>query len=90
VHFARAIVVSSRGALVYDRAMSLKKYMILPIVIFAVGVIYWFLSYETAGAVMLVIFAAAMALFGWTLLPTAANVGHTAPVDPDFEQPSRR
>jgi ATP/ADP translocase len=70
--------------------MSLKKYMILPIVIFAVGIAYWFLSYEAAGAVMLVVFAGAMALFGWTLLPTASNVGPTAPVDPHFPQPTRR
>lgn len=76
--------------LVYDLPMSLKKYMVLPVVIFAVGIIYWFLSYEAAGAVMLVVFAAAMALFGWTLLPTASNVGPTAPVDPDFERPSQR
>lgn len=70
--------------------MSLAKYMILPIAIFAVGVTYWFVSgYETAGAVMLVVFAAAMALFGWTLLPTANDVGPTAPVDPDFEDPGR-
>ncbi|HET7637009.1 MAG TPA: hypothetical protein VFK93_04955 [Candidatus Limnocylindria bacterium] len=67
--------------------MSMKKYMLLPVLIFAVGVIYWFLSYEAAGAVMLVIFAGAMALFGWTLLPTAMNEGPTAPVDPDFEVP---
>jgi hypothetical protein len=65
----------------------MKKYMLLPVLIFAVGVIYWFLSYEAAGAVMLVIFAGAMALFGWTLLPTATNEGPTAPVDPDFEVP---
>ncbi len=70
--------------------MSLAKYMILPIVIFAVGVTYWFVSgYETAGSVMLVVFAAAMALFGWALVPTANDVGPTAPVDPDFEDPGR-
>jgi hypothetical protein len=70
--------------------MSLAKYMILPAVIFAVGVIYWFVSgHETAGTVMLVVFSAAMALFGWTLVPTANDVGPTAPVDPDFEDPGR-
>ena len=70
--------------------MSLAKYMILPAVIFAVGVIYWFVSgYETAGTVMLIVFSAAMALFGWTLVPTANDVGPTAPVDPDFEEPGR-
>ena len=70
--------------------MSVAKYMVLPIGIFIVGVVYWFVSsYETAGTVMLIIFAVAMALFGWTLLPTAYDVGPTAPVDPDFEDPGR-
>lgn len=70
--------------------MSLAKYMILPIGIFVVGVIYWFVSsYETAGTVMLIVFSLAMAVFGWTLLPTANDVGPTAPVDPDFEDPGR-
>lgn len=84
------LVTPSVLALDYDRAMSLKKYMVLPVIIFAIGIIYWFLSYEAAGAVMLVVFAAAMALFGWTLLPAASNVGPTAPVDPDFQRPTRR
>ncbi len=71
-------------------SMSLKKYMLLPAVIAAVGIIYWFVSdYEAAGALLLVVFAAAMALFGWTLVPTADNVGPTAPVDPDFEKPGQ-
>ena len=39
---------------------------------------------------MLVVFAPAVALFGWPLLRTAANVGPTAPVDPDFPRPTRR
>ncbi len=69
--------------------MSLAKYMILPIGIFLVGVIYWFVSYEPAGSVMLIVFAGAMAVFGWTLMPTANDVGPTAPVDPDFEDPGR-
>jgi hypothetical protein len=41
------------------------------------------------GSVLLVVFGAAMAVLGWILLPTAANVGPTAPVDPDFEDPGR-
>ena len=69
--------------------MSLTRYMVLPIGIAIVGAVYWFFSYETAGAVMLVIFAAAMAVMGWILLPTLDNVGPTAPVDPDFEDPGR-
>jgi energy-converting hydrogenase Eha subunit E len=69
--------------------MSLFKYMLLPLVIAAIGVIYWFISYEAIGTVLLIVFAAAMAVMGWILLPTADNVGPTAPVDPDFEDPGR-
>ena len=69
--------------------MSLTRYMILPIVIAIVGGIYWWFSYEMAGTVMLLVFAGAMAVMGWILLPTLDNVGPTAPVDPDFEDPGR-
>ncbi|HEX5578396.1 MAG TPA: hypothetical protein VFY43_01895 [Candidatus Limnocylindria bacterium] len=69
--------------------MSLRTYLILPIGIIIVGVIYWFTSYEPAGSVMLIVFGCAMAFFGWILLPTLDNVGPTAPVDPDFEDPGR-
>lgn len=67
--------------------MSRLKYMLLPVAIGITAVIYWFLSYEPAGAVMLGVFAIAMALFGWILLPTLNDVGPTAPVDPDWDQP---
>jgi hypothetical protein len=67
--------------------MSLLKYLALPIGILAVGVIYWFVSgYEWAGSAMLVIFAIAMALMGWILVPTFDDVGPTAPVDPDWHE----
>ena len=66
--------------------MTLVKYMSIPIVIFAVGVAYWFLSYEAAGAALLVIFSIAMALMGWILVPTVGDVGPTAPVDPDWHE----
>lgn len=69
--------------------MSLLKYMLLPLVIAGIGVVYWLISYETIGTVLLVIFAAAMAVMGWVLLPTVDNVGPTAPVDPEFEDPGR-
>ena len=69
--------------------MSLLKYMLLPLLIAAIGVIYWFISYEAIGTVLLIVFAAAMAVMGWILVPTADNVGPTAPVDPDFEDPGR-
>lgn len=69
--------------------MSLKKYMLIPAGIIAIGVIYWFGSYEWIGSVLLVVFGAAMAVMGWVLIPTVGNVGPTAPVDPDFEDPGR-
>jgi len=71
------------------RGMSLLKYMFLPIGIAAVAAVYWFVSYEVIGTVLLVIFAAAMAVMGWILVPTIGNVGPTAPVDPEFEDPGR-
>jgi hypothetical protein len=62
----------------------------LPILIAVVGAVYWLASGgEPAGSALLLIFAAAMAVFLWVLLPTADNVGPTAPVDPDYE-PKRR
>lgn len=69
--------------------MSLLKYMLLPLGIAAIGVIYWFISYEAIGSVLLIVFAVAMAVMGWILVPTADNVGPTAPVDPEFEDPGR-
>jgi len=57
----------------------------LPILIAVVGVVYLWTSHEPAGSALLLIFAAAMAVFLWVLLPTSNNVGPTAPVDPDFE-----
>lgn len=69
--------------------MSLRTYFILPVGIILVGLIYWWFGREAAGSVMLIVFGGAMALFGWILLPTADNIGPTAPVDPDFEDPGR-
>lgn len=67
----------------------MRVYYLIPLLIAVAAVAYWFLAYEAAGAVMLLIFAGAMALMGWILLPTLADVGHTAPIDPDFEDPGR-
>ena len=70
--------------------MSLKSYLLLPLGILVVAAVYWWFSdYEAIGSVLLVVFAAAMLLMGWILLPTLDNVGPTAPVDPDFEDPGR-
>jgi hypothetical protein len=62
----------------------------LPALIAVVGAVYWLVSGgEPAGSSLLLIFAAAMAVFLWVLLPTANNEGPTAPVDPDFEAKRR-
>ncbi len=83
----RGTCLPRRGG--YHRAMSLRTYLILPIGIVLLGIVYWFLSYEAAGAVLLIVFGGAMAVMGFILLPTLNNVGPTAPVDPDFEDPGR-
>ncbi|HET9878302.1 MAG TPA: hypothetical protein VFQ81_03225 [Candidatus Limnocylindria bacterium] len=65
-------------------------YYLIPLTIIGVGIAYWFVSgYEAAGTILLLVFGAAMAVMGWVLLPTLNDVGHTAPVDPDFEDPGR-
>ena len=69
--------------------MSLAKFMVLPLAIIGIGVVYWYLSYEAIGTVLLVVFGIAMAVMGWVLVPTAPNAGPTAPIDPDFEDPGR-
>ncbi|HEX2222458.1 MAG TPA: hypothetical protein VHK06_08030 [Candidatus Limnocylindria bacterium] len=67
----------------------MKQYLLVPALIAAIGVIYWFLSYEVAGTALLIIFALAMGLFGWVLVPTANNIGPVAPVDPDWHERER-
>jgi hypothetical protein len=74
--------------------MSLRTYLILPIGLALLGILYWFLTTasgvpEAAGAVLLIVFGGAMAVMGFVLVPTLDNVGPTAPVDPDFEDPGR-
>jgi hypothetical protein len=63
------------------------KYLAFPGAILVVGAAYFLLTREPIGSVLFLIFAAAMGVMGWVLLPTLDNVGPTAPVDPDFEQP---
>lgn len=60
--------------------------MLLPALIAAIGIAYWFLSYEESGTVLLIVFAAAMAVMGWILIPTFGHVGPTAPVDEEWHQ----
>lgn len=66
--------------------MTLLKFLAIPALIVLTGAAYWFLSYEPAGTAMLVIFAIAMGLMGWILVPTFGDVGPTAPVDPEWHE----
>jgi hypothetical protein len=66
--------------------MSLLRYLILPVGIILVAIAYWFVSYETAGTVMLLVFGIAMGFVGWILIPTFDDVGPTAPVDPNWHE----
>jgi hypothetical protein len=61
--------------------MSLRRYLLLPAAIILIGIAYWFVSYEAAGAVMLIFFGLAMGFVGIILVPTFDDVGPTAPVD---------
>ena len=66
----------------------LLKYLALPVLIAVVAVIYWVVSgYEWAGSVLLFILAIAMGVMGWILVPTFNDVGPTAPIDPDWNEP---
>jgi hypothetical protein len=69
--------------------MSRLRFMVLPIGIALVATVYWYLSREEAGTAMLLVFAGAIALMGWILIPTVGDVGPTAPVDPEWEERRR-
>jgi hypothetical protein len=66
--------------------MTLLKRMAIPLLTLATALIYWFLTYEWAGSVLLFIFAIALGVMIWTLGPTLGDVGPTAPVDPDWHE----
>ena len=66
--------------------MRLLKLLAIPLLILATGGVYWFLTYEWSGTVLLLIFSVAMALMLWILVPTFNDVGPTAPVDPDWHE----
>jgi hypothetical protein len=70
--------------------MSRRRFAVLPVGIAAVGLIYYALSHEWVGSVMLIVFSLAMTLYGWILLPTANDEGPTAPIDPDWEPHAKR
>jgi hypothetical protein len=66
--------------------MRLLKLLAIPLLILATGVVYWFLSYEWAGTVLLLMFSVALAVMFWVLGPTVDDVGPTAPVDTDWHE----
>jgi hypothetical protein len=66
--------------------MTLVKVLAIPAIVVAVAVAYWFITYEPAGSVMLLIFGVAMGVMSWILVPTFGDVGPTAPVDPDWHE----
>lgn len=65
------------------------KYMTIPAGILFVAVVYWLVSHEPVGAVMLTIFSVAMTVMGWVLVPTFGDAGPTAPIDPDWPEPPK-
>jgi len=50
---------------------------------------YFLFSGDAAGTAMSIIFAIAMGLMIYILLPTIRDVGPTAPVDPDWSEGGR-
>ena len=56
---------------------AMRAYFLIPAGIAIVAAVYWFASYETIGSVMLLIFAIAMAVMGWILMPTLNDVSAT-------------
>lgn len=66
--------------------MTFLKYFAIPLIVIAVGVVYWFLTDEEIGAALLLIFGIAMGVMGWILVPTFNDVGPTAPVDPEWHE----
>ncbi len=66
--------------------MRLLKLLAIPLLILLTAGVYWFLTYEWSGSVLLLIFAIAMGLMIWILAPTFNDVGPTAPVDADWHE----
>jgi hypothetical protein len=66
--------------------MTLVKVLAIPALVIGVAAVYWFMTYEPAGTVLLLIFGIAMGVMSWILVPTFGDVGPTAPVDPDWHE----
>jgi uncharacterized membrane protein len=66
--------------------MRLLKLLAIPLLVLATAVVYWFLTYESAGSVLLFMFSVALGVMFWVLGPTLSDVGPTAPVDADWHE----
>jgi hypothetical protein len=66
--------------------MSATKRLAIPLAVLVTAIVYWLLTYEPAGSVLLFIFAIALGVMIWVLGPTLNDVGPTAPVDPDWHE----
>ena len=66
--------------------MSFLKQVVLPLLVLVTAIVYWLLTYEPAGSVLLLIFSIALGVMIWVLGPTLDDVGPTAPVDPDWHE----
>jgi hypothetical protein len=66
--------------------MSFLKRAILPLLVLVTAIVYWLLTYEPAGSVLLFIFSIALGVMVFVLGPTLDDVGPTAPVDPDWHE----
>ena len=66
--------------------MSFVRLAILPALVLVTAIVYWLLTYEPAGTVLLFIFSIALGVMVFVLGPTLDDVGPTAPVDPDWHE----
>jgi hypothetical protein len=67
--------------------MSSANRLALPLLVLVIAVAYWLLSHEPAGTVLLFLFSVALGVMIWVLGGTVNDVGPTAPVDPDWNEP---
>ena len=66
--------------------MTLLQRAVLPVLVLITDIVYWLLTYEPAGTVLLFLFAVALGVMITVLGPTLNDVGPTAPVDPDWHE----
>jgi hypothetical protein len=66
--------------------MTVLQRVALPLLVLITDIVYWLLTYEPAGTVLLFLFAVALGVMITVLGPTFNDVGPTAPVDPDWHE----